>query len=166
MIYLLDSNIFIQAKNFQYPFDAFPGFWEWLQRDMEAGIVASIEPVYQELTRGNDELADWVEVCKDCGCFLSVDDTETQRKYMEVASWAVDPAQSFKQTAYQEFLQVADSWLVAKAHATGSTIVTLEKFDAQCKRRVLIPNACRQFGVDYIDTIELIRRIGVRFGIA
>lgn len=166
MMYLLDSNIFIQAKNFQYPFDAFPGFWEWLQRDMKAGIVASIKPVYDELTRGNDELTDWVAVCEACGCFLSIDDSDTQRRFTEIASWAVNPAQNFNPSAYQEFLQVADSWLVAKAYSTRSTIVTLERFDAQCKRRVLIPNVCRAFGVEYIDTIELIRRIGVRFGIA
>ncbi|MBK5261046.1 MAG: DUF4411 family protein [Peptostreptococcaceae bacterium] len=165
MKYLLDSNIFIQAKNSQYPFDAFPGFWEWLKRDMEAGIVASIEPVYKEIIKGNDELGDWVKVCQECGCFLSVDDSKTQTKFAEVASWAVDPAQDFKPTAYQEFLQVADSWLIAKAHSTEATVVTLEKFDPQCKKRVLIPNACETFGVEYINTIELIRRIGVKFGI-
>ena len=163
--YLLDANIFIQAKKFHYPFDVFPGFWEWLKRDMEAGIVASVEPVYQELIRGNDELVDWTKACKDCGCFLTVDDIETQLKFAEIASWAVDPTQCFKQTAHQDFLQVADPWLIAKAISMGTTIVTLEKFDANCKKRILIPNACRFFGIEYIDTVELIRRVGVRFGL-
>ena len=30
MAYLLDANIFIQAKNLHYGFDFCPAFWEWL----------------------------------------------------------------------------------------------------------------------------------------
>jgi hypothetical protein len=29
-MFLLDSNVFIQAKNFYYGFDICPGFWKWL----------------------------------------------------------------------------------------------------------------------------------------
>jgi len=32
MAYLLDANIFIQAKNLHYSFDFCPAFWEWLDR--------------------------------------------------------------------------------------------------------------------------------------
>jgi hypothetical protein len=28
--YLLDANVFIQAKNLHYGFDFCPGFWDWL----------------------------------------------------------------------------------------------------------------------------------------
>ena len=28
--YLLDANVFIQAKNLHYGFDFFPAFWDWL----------------------------------------------------------------------------------------------------------------------------------------
>ncbi len=37
MPYLLDSNIFIQAKNLHYGFDFCPAFWDWLTRAIEAG---------------------------------------------------------------------------------------------------------------------------------
>ena len=30
MRYLLDSNVFIQAKNLHYGFDFVPAFWDWL----------------------------------------------------------------------------------------------------------------------------------------
>lgn len=30
MAYLLDANVFIQAKNLQYGFDFCPAFWDWL----------------------------------------------------------------------------------------------------------------------------------------
>ena len=32
MMYLLDSNVFIEAKNRHYPFDVVPAFWDWLVR--------------------------------------------------------------------------------------------------------------------------------------
>ena len=32
MAYLLDSDVFIRAKNDHYGFDLCPGFWEWLER--------------------------------------------------------------------------------------------------------------------------------------
>ena len=30
MAYLLDANVFIQAKNLHYGFDFCPAFWDWL----------------------------------------------------------------------------------------------------------------------------------------
>ena len=166
MTYLLDSNVFIQAKNMQYPFDVFPGFWDWLRRDIEAGIIASINPIWQELNKGNDDLLDWANGCKQCGCFLPVDDISTQTKYSEVASWTFSSERIFKPTAQSEFLAIADSWLVAKAATINATIVTHETYDAYCKTRVKIPNACVAFNVEYINVIELTRRLGVKFKIA
>ncbi len=30
MRYLLDANVFIEAKNLYYAFDICPGFWTWM----------------------------------------------------------------------------------------------------------------------------------------
>jgi hypothetical protein len=57
--YLLDANIFIQAKNLHYGFDFCPAFWEWLIAQNVAGKVASIEKVDDELRAGGDDLSDW-----------------------------------------------------------------------------------------------------------
>ena len=59
--YLLDSNVFIQAKNLHYGFDFVPAFWDWLIRENEAGNVASIERVLDELRAGGDSLSEWAE---------------------------------------------------------------------------------------------------------
>ena len=32
MAYLLDSNVFIRAKNDYYDFDICPAFWDWLEQ--------------------------------------------------------------------------------------------------------------------------------------
>ncbi len=59
MAYLLDANIFIQAKNLHYGMDFCPAFWEWLIANNAAGTVFSIEKVGDEIEAGGDELSDW-----------------------------------------------------------------------------------------------------------
>lgn len=52
-MYLVDSNVLIEAKNRYYAFDIAPGFWEWLERAHRTGCVFSIEKVEEELLRGD-----------------------------------------------------------------------------------------------------------------
>ena len=59
MPYLLDSDVFIQAKNLHYGLDFCPGFWDWLDGAHAAGTVFSIEGVGRELQAGADELSAW-----------------------------------------------------------------------------------------------------------
>ncbi len=55
MAYLLDANVFIQAKNLQYGFDFCPGFWDWLEQTHAGGGLRSIRQVGDELAAGGDE---------------------------------------------------------------------------------------------------------------
>jgi len=60
MAYLLDSNVFIRAKNEYYGFDICPGFWDWLDHSFEQRKVLSVEAIYDELAPQQDDLAAWV----------------------------------------------------------------------------------------------------------
>ena len=44
-MYLLDSNVFIEAHRRYYGMDFVPGFWDWLDRAFGMGLVASIERI-------------------------------------------------------------------------------------------------------------------------
>ena len=59
MAYLLDANVFIQAKNLYYGLDFCPAFWEWLIARNAAGLVFSIERVGDEIEAGADDPAKW-----------------------------------------------------------------------------------------------------------
>jgi len=59
MTYVLDANVFIQAKNLHYGFDFCPAFWDWLDSQAASAAVMSIEKVGDELKAGADELATW-----------------------------------------------------------------------------------------------------------
>ena len=160
-MYLLDANVFIEAKNFYYGFDTFPGFWEWLDAEHSNGHLRSIKPIRDELLKGSDDLAAWIEERKDSGWFLTVDDVDTQHNLALIAVWVM--GQPFKEVAKSDFLSGSDPWLIAKAKAIGATVVTQENFDAQCRRKVKIPNICRAFNVPYINTFDLLRQMGATF---
>jgi hypothetical protein len=66
MAYLLDANIFIQAKNLHYGMDFCPAFWDWLVETNQAGKLHSIEKI-------GDELAVWAGQ-RDNEFFLPPDD--------------------------------------------------------------------------------------------
>lgn len=110
MAYLLDTNVFIQAKNLHYGFDFCPVFWEWLIAQNNAQRVFSIEQVAGEIASGADELATWVSG-RAPGFFLSAD-AKTLPALANLSAWAT--SQSFKQSAVSTFLQVADYYLVAR----------------------------------------------------
>lgn len=163
-MYLIDSNIFIQAKNLYYGFDICPGFWEWMDRAASVCNVRSIVTVYAELADGNDELAEWIKDRKGDGRFLGVSDVATQTAFRNVAA-AVQGA-AYHDPAKAHFLGKADPWLVAKAMVVGATIVTLEKAATEAKRRVPLPNICDAFRVPYIDTFALLRNHTASFRLA
>lgn len=156
--YLLDTNIFIQAKNLHYGFDFCPAFWEWLVTQNAAGNVASIEKVADELIAGSDELTDWV---KDKGeaFFLRPDDTIVPA-LTAVSEWAT--SQYYTPAAVGTFLQIADYWLVAHAVAQECIVVTHE-IPSDGKRRIKIPNACIGLKLHCVSPYEMLRRERARF---
>ena len=117
--YLLDANIFIQAKNLHYGFDFCPAFWDWLVVQNEAGKVASIEKVGDELRAGNDALATWAAERGDA--FFLRPDEAVVPALGTVSHWA--NGSGYQAAAVATFLQVADYWLVAHALAYNCTVV-------------------------------------------
>jgi predicted nucleic acid-binding protein len=159
--YLLDTNVLIEAENRYYAFDLAPGFWEWLERDAAAGVIGSVEQVQEEIVAVEDELAVWARAHRE---LFSRVDARTAGALADLALWA--PAGRFTRAAVDEFLNVADCFLVAHAAAHGHTVVTHEGFQADARRRILIPNACRALDVPYCDTFTLLRTRDVRLGLA
>lgn len=138
MNHLLDANTLIEAKNRYYGMTICPGFWQWLLLKNETLALSSIAPVMDELTKGNDELADWAK--ENAGFFHITNDDVTQEACAQVAGVVADQAPSMKVGAMEEFLAGAASWLIAKAITTGATLVTHEVLNREAKRKFVIPN--------------------------
>lgn len=158
MAYLLDANIFIQARNLQYGFDFCPAFWDWLVQNNAAGTVYSIQQVGDELQAGGDNLSDWATARGD-GFFLPPDEVVLP-VLSRVSTWAV--GQNYEPAAVNTFLQVADYWLVAFALAHGHTVVTHE-VPANSTRKIKIPNACVGLNVHFMTPYQMLRHERARF---
>lgn len=83
MMYLLDANTYIQAKNQYYGMDICPAYWDWLDLQCKQHIVGSIVMIAQELKKGNDDLAKWVSVRPHH--FVENDDADTQAVFQHLA---------------------------------------------------------------------------------
>ncbi|WP_022956836.1 DUF4411 family protein [Perlucidibaca piscinae] len=158
MAYLLDANVFIQAKNLQYGFDFCPAFWDWLDVKYVAGELFSIQQVGDELCAGDDELSAWAEARGE-GFFLSPD-AAVMSALPNLSLWA--NTQSFRPAAVSTFLQSADYWLVAHAVAHGHVLVTHE-VPSDGLSRIKIPNACVAMGVQFVSPYQMLRRERARF---
>jgi len=158
MAYLLDANVFIQAKNLHYGLDFCPAFWDWLVESNAAGSVFSIEKVGDEIQAGADDLADWARD-RGPGFFLSPD-SPVLPALATVSSWA--NSQAYPAAAVSTFLQVADYYLVAHALAHGHIVVTHEVPSPSLKK-IKIPNVCIGLGVKCMTPYEMLRRERARF---
>ncbi len=160
MSYLLDSNIFIQAKNLHYGFDFCPAFWDWLEASNAGGNVFSVEKVGDELLAGSDELAAWAS-SQGRNLFLAPDPSMIPA-LARVSAWASSPDRIYEPAAVNTFLQVADYYLIAHALAHGSIVVSHEKPD-NAKKRVKIPDVCIGLGITCMNPYEMLRRERARF---
>ena len=122
MIYLLDANTLIEAKNRYYQMSICPGYWDWLLKASQAGKVSSIRSMRDELKRGNDALAVWAK--ERAPLFLDESDDATQTAFAEVAQHLANSDLPMKPGALDEFLGGADRWLIAKAMTMNATVVT------------------------------------------
>ena len=137
MPYLLDANVFIQAKNLHYGLDFCPAFWDWLIAGNAAKQVFSIEKVEDEILAVADELATWAS--QPGPDFFLRPDANLLPALSSVSAWAA--GQSYEPAAVSTFLQVADYYLVAHALAHGHTVVTHEIASTSTKK-IKIPDAC------------------------
>ena len=158
MAYLLDANVFIQAKNLHYGLDFCPAFWDWLIDRNAAGSAFSIEKVGDEIQAGADELSTWASA-RGTAFFLKPD-APLLVALASVSTWAT--SQAYDQSAVNTFLQVADYYLVAHALAHGHTVVTHEVPSPSVKK-IKIPNVCIGLGVKCMTPYEMLRVERARF---
>lgn len=160
-VFALDANVFIEAARRYYAFDLAPLFWHSLLRHAEEGRIHSIDRVRAELERQKDELAAWAKG-EFSQWFVSTNRQEVIQAYGDVMRW-VQAQDQFSDAAKAAFAEGADGWLVAHSKVEGCIIVTHEAPAPDARRKVPLPNVCEAFDVDFVDTFEMLRRLGVAF---
>lgn len=159
--YLLDANVFMEAKNRYYGFDFCPAFWDWLIEEHNNGRIFSVEMVGDELRAGNDELATWA-VARGLSFFLAPN-LDTPNALARVSSWVA--GQDYNPSAISSFLQDPDYYLVSQALALDYCVVTHEKPE-NSKKIVKIPNPCNALGIRWLSPFKMLRDEQARFVLA
>ncbi len=158
MTYLLDANVFIQAKNLHYGLDFCPAFWDWLIQNNKTKKVFSIERVEDELVGFGDQLSHWASQ-RGQGFFLKPD-AKLIASLVTVSNWS--SGQNYHPAAVNTFLQVADYYLVGYALAHAHTIVTHEV--ASTSRNIIkIPDVCIGLNIKHMSPYEMLRTERARF---
>jgi len=158
MAYLLDANVFIQAKNLHYGLDFCPAFWEWLIEKNRANHVFSIEKVGDEINAGGDELAQWATQRGEK--FFLKPDLKLPAALTTVSAWI--SSQRYDPAAVNTFLQIADYYLVAHALVQNHIVVTHETVSTSIKR-IKIPDVCIGLKIKCMTPFEMLRHERARF---
>lgn len=127
---------------------------------INSGNIHSIDKVKEEIDKGGDELTDWIHKHAPRGFFLK-QDSSVMKKMAETIDWAQNNPVGFSQSAISDYVNVADSYLVATAAAKKMVLVTYEKSNPQRRNRVMIPDACIAIGVRSCDLNTALRELGV-----
>lgn len=162
MIYLLDSNAFIESQRRHYAPDICPGYWEWLDWCHTQDNIRSIKAVFRELTRAteheDDTSCQWAR--HNAPFFLDDNGQAEQRHFGGIAMQvnAMNRGNSVKQKFLDQ--SSADAWLIAKAltYGSGQAVIVTNEDHVQDKKKIRIPEVCKLIGgIECIAPYELLR---------
>lgn len=154
MLYLLDSNVLIDAQRDYYPIERIPEFWEWLEFQSAQDQIKVPVEVYDEVKIGKDALAQWV---KDHKHVLLHEDADPEI-VAEVVNLGYAPDLRDDEIANLG----RDPFLIAYAVVApfDRCVVTTEVSKPSRQRANRhIPDVCRDLGVLCCHTFELTRRL-------
>lgn len=166
--YLLDANVLITPYRSYYPFDFALSFWDFIAAKAQNCSVLSIDKVKDEILRGGDYLSSWFDNNMNNYC-MTTQTSGILQAYQDLVQH-VNANITYNQRAKDEFMSVnnADTWLLAycldaQRKEKNVTIVTLEIYNPTIKRKVPIPNICKDFEIEYCNCFELLRRLNFSF---
>ncbi len=162
-LFILDANVFIESSKRYYAFDIAPGFWNALLKVAQTCKVKSLDRVRDEILRKRDALSEWVRNYFDKYFINTRSDRKVIDKYSWLMNWAMNHSH-YNNNAKEEFAREdnADPWLLAYAMAyTSVTIVTGEQFKKGIKRKIPIPNACKELNLKCINTFDFLRKFNI-----
>ena len=159
-MYVLDANIILAAWHDHYPIDLYPGFWLCLENYSVEGKLNIIDRVRDEII-SPDVLIEWIDRNWNSP-FASTQNQDVAGAFADMQNW-VQSNPRFLPVAKNDFAVTADGWLAAYAMTFGAVVVTNEVFDPNTRRRVPLPDLCKRFNIECVNTIDMLRALGVRF---
>ena len=158
MLYLLDSNVLIDANRDYYPLDRVPEFWEWLLHTASLMRVRIPIEIYEELKEGDDALKDWVVDFQD-------DIVLVESVSEEAVSYVLDEGYAHDLNDEEIEKIGMDPFLVAYAmeDIENRCVVTTEASKPRKQRANRhMPDVCSDLDVNCCDTFGFQRELDFR----
>ena len=157
MLYLLDANVLIRAKNQYYEFGRVDQYWRWLVSQAERGAAKIPVEIYGEITVGNDELAAWAKQNKAA---LVLDEEVNVDLLQRVITKGYAPDLSDSEIGEMG----RDPFLIAYALADAGnrTVVTGEPRSKKIRQNRPIPSICDDLGIKSCDPWQFARALDFR----
>lgn len=143
-MYVLDTNV-ISALHRNYYRKRFVSLWTQFDHLVANGKITSTREAYHVLHDG--VAGDDTEWANTNAALFAVPDANEAAFVAQIYSVAHFQANIEKQKLIRGGRN-ADAFIVARAHALGATVVTMERLKPHA---VKIPNICDHFEVPYLD---------------
>ncbi|PJF08411.1 DUF4411 family protein [Pseudorhodobacter sp. MZDSW-24AT] len=161
MLYLLDANTLIRANGDYYPIERIPQFWDWLIECGRAGRVKIPREIADEVTAGNDDVADWLKEA-DAKTALRLDERADVTALRHVVSKGYAP--DLDATELQKIGK--DPFLVAYALGKMDRTIVTKELSKPSKQRAnrKVPDVCNVCGVIWLNDFGFYREADFRIG--
>jgi len=170
--YIIDTSSIITPHRNYYNVDIAPSFWDHLSNiiNQPNGNVFIIDKVKEEILRGNDYLIEWINNIDKNKILITETDERVLQAYTEISLW-VNDHDHYKERAKEQFLDAekADAFLIAYAKAyniEGEIIIVTEEMPspdgALNRKKIKIPDVCRQLNIRYIHLFDFMREFNIR----
>ncbi|HHT9113026.1 MAG: DUF4411 family protein [Planctomycetes bacterium] len=156
--YCLDANVLIRAWRDYYAPKFCITYWEVLNELGAEGRIFLPQMVYEEITRTEDDLTNWLKNSKIPEYKIDGPVTECLKKI-----YATNPAHK-NLVDNTKNRSLADPWVIAHALNQGAIVVTKEeKVTATNTTKIKIPNVCDNMGVRWINDFQFVEELNIQF---
>lgn len=149
-MFIIDTNILVSAHRTDFPESKPVGFWKWLVRLGEQGLICIPESVYNEVGRSNDFLSTWLDKHKEKfwhSITESYASIETVMQAYEFISGKTIPVEELESGW-------ADPYVIAHAKYLNGIVVTNESVNIgypQNFHNIRIPTVCKNLNIRYLS---------------
>ena len=154
MIYLLDTNVLIDANRDYYPINRISEFWEWLTYMGNEGLVKISIEIYEEIKEGDDDLAIWAKKPEIESALLFNEEVD-----VSLVSSIIDNGYANDLTDDEVERLGRDPFLIAYAlkDKNNRCVVTTEVSKPKMQRANRnVPDVCDRFNVPWCNTYKFI----------
>jgi len=156
--YWPDANVFIWGNREPYPLPGYRKYWDWFEKQVDAGKIITHWKVIEEVLEGenkkdDDPIVGWVKSRRK-KLTAAPDTKECQHMVGRMCKYACE---KFGVERAVEFTRGADLHLIASARLDDGTVVTQES----TKKLVRIPTVCEAFGVRHITLYRMSKELKI-----